>query len=449
MTDLEQSRDHFLSVWDDFRPSGASAESGRWADLRRAGRDAFAERGLPTTRLEEWRYTSLAPLAALRPRLSRGDVPVELERLEAVAFPVFACSLVAFVNGYHRPDLSTLRSSTGEVQVESLAAHRAARGEPGAWGEPLAEAKQHPFVALNRAFLDDGARVRVPSGHAAESPVHLVFASGRTQASEEGEEAGFSLPRVRIDAEAGSRAMIVQDHVSLAETGAHFVDAVTEVHLGPEASLDLVVIQRENAETVHVSNLAVHLSRGSRFRAHTLCLGGRLLRNDASALLAEEGVECALRGLFLCEGERLVDNHTLIDHAAPHGTSDELYKGILSGRGHGVFRGRVIVRPHAQKTNARQSNPNLLLSDGAEIDTKPQLEIWADDVKCSHGSAIGRTDPEALFYLQTRGIELDEARRLLTRGFAAEVLASLPSEALSEGLAAVLDEHLSAQEVSP
>jgi Fe-S cluster assembly protein SufD len=429
MSEFERSRDHFLSLWDGFRPATAGREDARWADVRRQARDLFAEHGLPTTRLEEWRYTNLEPLAALRPRPAAGARAVSRGQVEAVAFPVFACSLVVFVNGNHRADLSTI-----------LSGGNAARVEPGPWAAPLADPKEHPFLALNRAFLDDGGCVRIPAGPSAGPPLHLVFASGGT------ETAGFSQPRLRIDAEAGSQAVIVQDHVSLTPGSAHFTNASTEVALGAGASLDLVVVQREGEETIHVSNLAVHQSRDSRLRCHVLTLGGRLVRNDLSALLAEEGVECTLRGLFLGTGDRLADNHTLVDHAAPHGTSEELYKGILAGRSRGVFRGRVLVRPHAQKTNARQSNPNLLLGDGAEIDTKPQLEIWADDVKCSHGSAIGRTDPDALFYLQARGIAPQEARRMLTRGFAAEVLGSIPGDALREGLGAVLDERLAGLE---
>ncbi|MDH5306362.1 MAG: Fe-S cluster assembly protein SufD, partial [Myxococcales bacterium] len=205
-----------------------------------------------------------------------------------------------------------------------------------------------------------------------------------------------------------------------------------------------ILVQRESDAHFHTSNLQVIAQRAARLHASTLTLGGALVRNDAEVLLSEEGAECTLNGLFVGGGDQVLDNHTLIDHAVPHCTSRELYKGVLGGRARGVFRGRVIVRPDAQKTNASQSNPNLLLSSSAEMNTKPQLEIYADDVKCSHGTSIGQIDLEALFYLRSRGLDEARARDLLTRGFALEVLESLPVPALGAGLDDVLVERLRA-----
>jgi Fe-S cluster assembly protein SufD len=237
---------------------------------------------------------------------------------------------------------------------------------------------------------------------------------------------------------------VIQDHVALG-AGPHpprLTNAVTQVVVGDDASLELVVLQREDAAARALSNLSVRVERDGRFASHVVTLGGRFVRNDLAALLADENAECRLLGLFLGTGERLVDNHTLVDHAMPHGRSEELYKGILADRSRGVFRGRVVVRPGANKTDARQSNANLILGRGAEIDTKPQLEIHADDVKCSHGSAIGRIDPEALFYLRARGLSEAAARAVLTRGFAHEVLAALPHAALVEALGDALAARL-------
>ena len=252
----------------------------------------------------------------------------------------------------------------------------------------LVDAKGHPFAALNGALADQGVLVRIPEGAVLDHPVHLVFVSVSPSA------ARISSPRVIIEAGAGSRAVVVQDHVSV-DAGPHLTNAVTEVRVAANASLELAVLQREAAADLHFSNVGVRVERDARFRSHTITLGGRLVRNDLEVVLAGEGAEATLNGAFLGTDERLIDNHTLVDHAVPHGTSRELYKGILGGRSRGVFRGRVLVRPDAQKTDATQSNPNLLLADGAEIDSKPQLEIHADDVKCSHGSAIGRIDEDA------------------------------------------------------
>jgi Fe-S cluster assembly protein SufD len=240
-------------------------------------------------------------------------------------------------------------------------------------------------------------------------------------------------PRVVVIAEAGSEITVVQDHVSVG-AAAGFTNAVTEVHVGAGARVRFVLLQREDDAHLHVSNLQVRQDRDSLFSAHTLSLGGRLVRNDAGVLLADRGAECRLDGLFVGGGDAVIDNHTEVDHAHPRCDSHELYKGVLGGSARGVFRGRVIVRPDAQKTNATQSNRNLLLGAKAEIDTKPQLEIYADDVKCSHGSTIGRLDETALFYLRSRGIGEERARDLLTRAFALEVLERLPTPALREGL---------------
>jgi Fe-S cluster assembly protein SufD len=240
-------------------------------------------------------------------------------------------------------------------------------------------------------------------------------------------------PRVVVVAEASSRVTIVQDHVSVG-IGAAFTNAVTEVHVGAGATVHWVLLQREHDAHFHVSNLQVRQERDSRFTAHTLTLGGRLVRNDAGVMLGGEGAECQLDGLYIGGGTSVLDNHTEIDHAVPHCTSRELYKGVLGGTARGVFRGRVIVRPHAQKTSAIQSNANLLLGDRAEVDTKPQLEIYADDVKCGHGSSTGRLDENALFFLRSRGLDAERARDMLTRAFALEVIERLPTRALSEGL---------------
>jgi Fe-S cluster assembly protein SufD len=382
------------------------------AALRRAGLEAFAAAGLPTTRLEEWRYTSLTELAAHDWRLADGGKSAATrDVVEALASPVFACGLLVFANGRLVPGLSALRSP--EVEVTSLAEAR--RGRTPAKLGALVDAKQHPLAALATALLDDGAWIRLPAGAKLRQPLHLVFLS---------EAGGAPLavqPRVIVEAGRGSQAVIVQDHISLGG-GPAFTNAVTELHVGPGARLEHVLLQRESAAVFHASNTAAQIERDGRLGAHVVTLGGRLVRNDLAVTLAGEGAEARLSGLFLCTGERLVDNHTFVDHAVPHGTSRQLYKGVLAGSSRGVFRGRVRVRPGAQRTDARQSNPNLLLSDLAEIDGKPQLEIHADDVKCSHGSAIGRVDDAAA------------ARALLVRGFAAEVLAALPEPALADAL---------------
>jgi Fe-S cluster assembly protein SufD len=418
VTSLAAANERFLALSEPERGAEASA----CAALRRAGREAFAAQGLPTTRLEEWRYTNVAELAAPAWRLpAAGATGVSRDAVEALASPVFACGLLVFVDGRLAPGLSALR--VPEVELIPIAEAGGSRSALGS----LVDLKAHPFAALATALLDDGVCVRLPAGARLEQPLHLVFLSLGAG------EPTLTQPRVFVEAGRGSRAVVVQDHVS-AGPGPAFTNAVTELHVGPGASLEHVLLQRESDATFHVSHTAALLEREARLVTHAITLGGRLVRNDLCVTLAGEGSEAVLNGLFLGSGERLVDNHGFVDHAVPRGTSRQLYKGVLADRARGVFRGRVRVRPGAQHTDAKQSNPNLLLSPDAEIDSKPQLEIFADDVKCSHGSAIGRTDEDALFYLRTRGIDESSARTLLVRGFAAEVLAALPEPALAEAL---------------
>jgi Fe-S cluster assembly protein SufD len=426
MSSLEDARDRFVAEHRAF-VAARGAEPAWLARHRQDAIAAFAARGLPSTREEEWRYTSLAPLAA-QPLALAQPARITRAELEEIATPLFACSLYAFANGHALPELSAPPGLPGGARCDSLAALIADSTSPIEGRlDHYVDSKQHPFAALNAAFVCDGALVRAPRGVAVEQPVHLVFASAT------GARPHMSHPRVVVVAEAGSRITVVQDHVSLG-SGVAFTNAVTEVHVGAGATVHWVLLQREHDAHLHVSNLAVRQERDSSFSSHTLTLGGRLVRNDARTVLAGEGAECRLDGLYVGGGASVLDNHTEVDHAVPHGTSQELYKGVLGGSARGVFRGRVIVRPDARKTSASQSNPNLVVGDRAEIDTKPQLEIYNNDVKCGHGSTIGRLDENALFYLRSRGLPEPRARDLLMHGFAVEVLERLPGRALAEGL---------------
>ena len=436
MSALEAGRDRFLALHEPF-VRALGAEPAWLGALRAQALESFREQGFPHTRLEEWRYTNVAALAKQELALAAPPVrPVSRDDLEHHAFPVFACSVYVFVNGRFAPKLSAPTRLECGTTLTSLAELRRSAPQqlPRQLGR-LVDAKRHPFAALATAFLDDGAWLRIPRGAGAEQPIHLVFVSAP------GGEPAVVHPRVLIQAEPGSRLTLIQDHVVVGNaTG--FSNSVTEVEVGAGASVEYVSIQREPDHRYHVSNLAVTQDRDSSFSAHSFCLGGALVRNDLSVLLAGEGAECRLDGLFVAGGRQLIDNHTLVDHAVPHCTSRETYKGILGGESRGIFRGRILVRPDAQQTSAQQSNPNLLIGAGAEVDTKPQLEIHADDVKCSHGSSIGQIDAQALFYLRSRGLSAETARDLLMRAFAQEILRALPVPALADALDDVLQERL-------
>ncbi len=405
-------------------------------ELRAHARLSLVEQGLPHTRLEAWRHTSLAALEAIdwaTPDTAAIPLP---DRLPELAFDPDAAARAVLVDGRLIARLSS--PSVPGARISSIAQARSGGPEESLLGGvlgQLADPKLDAFTALNTALLDDGALIEIGRGQQLERPLHVVFAAATTRR--------LQCPRLAVMARAGSRGMLVVEHLTVGD-GPHLTSLVTELIVEADARLDVIFLQREGDGSLLVSNVHARQSRDSRLAIHTLSIGGRLIRNSLACLLAETGSETDMRGLFVGAGDRHIDNHTIADHAAPHTTSRELYKGVLGGESRGVFCGRVIVRPGAQKADSTQSNPNLLLTARAEIDTQPQLEIYADDVKCSHGATIGRLDEDALFFLRSRGIGLDEARVLLTRGFASEILEALPGDGLRERVGAWVEAALEA-----
>jgi Fe-S cluster assembly protein SufD len=412
------------TIQDAFVAAFAEREAGGPSWLREPRRSAiarFAERGLPTTRDEEWKYTNLAPLAAMPLDLAAdgaGEAPTDDALVPFLIGPASWNRLV-FVNGRYVAKLSTVRSLPAGGHVGSLAEALITHAEVvRPYLATGAGQSDDAFGALNAAFWADGAFVRVPAGTSVEEPIQLLFLATPREAPH------AEHPRSLIVLEPGSRLVLVESHVALGAS-AYLTNAVTEVVLRPGADLDHHRIVLEGREAIHVGQTRVREERDSRFASCTVVFGGRLVRNDVSAVLDAEGAECRLSGLFVVGGEQHVDIHTVIDHVAPRATSRQLYKGVLDGTARGVFSGRVVVRPDANGTDAHQTNKNLLLSDGVEVDSKPQLEIFADDVKCSHGAADGQLAADAIFYLKSRGLDEASARTLLTYGFANEVLAQI------------------------
>ena len=419
----DDARETFLASFGDAEASGPA-----WLQaLRKESMAVFAASGFPDTSLEDWRYTNLLPLARTAWAPARaGAGALDRPAIERLSFPVFACSVFVFVNGRFAKELSAPRALSGSLEVGSL---RSAVAACPALVEPhlarLAKTSGAPLVALNTALFEDGAFVRLPEGSAVEAPIHLVHLALP------GAGPSASHPRTLVVAERGSRATVIEDFVSLG-AGRTLTNAVTEIALGEGASLEHVTLQREHEDAAHLATLHVRQERDSLYKAHGISLGGTMTRNDLRAVLDGTGAECELNGFYVASGRQHVDNHTTVDHARPHGTSREVYKGVLDGEARGVFAGRVIVRPDAQKTSAQQTNKNLLLSRDAEVNSKPQLEILADDVKCSHGSTIGQLDEDALFYLRARGIDTRAAQALLMRAFATEITARISISALRE-----------------
>lgn len=408
-----------------------SARGAEWLlPIREAALASFRERGFPTTHDEDWKYTSLDRIAAGDFQVATSPTVVALDTILAHTFIDAVHSRIVFVDGVYAPKLSSLHGSG--VRVESLA--EAARRGDATLRERVGHCQgrqTNSLLALNTAFASDGAVVRAGRGSRLEHAIELLFVAtgGATPLA--------SHPRNLIICEAGSEAQIVENYYGLGD-GKYFTNSVTDVVVETDAVADYYCVERDGANGFQVNQLDVEVARNGRFTAHTVTLGGALVRNNVRVVLNGAGAECSLNGLYLLEGAQHVDNHTEIDHAHPHTSSRELYKGILTGTAHAVFNGKVVVRKDAQKTDARQTNRNLLLSENGVVNTKPQLEIYADDVKCSHGSTIGQLDRDALFYLRSRGIGLEDARRLLSYAFANEVVSRIGIPSMREGL----DEYL-------
>jgi Fe-S cluster assembly protein SufD len=402
----------------------------RWLEAtREAAIRRFAELGFPTTRDEEYRFTNVSPIADTAFERPAEAAHVDLAAIEPYLFGSQCATELLFVNGRaSNPDLSprTLPEGVTATTLSRLIASGAvAELEPHL--ARVADFNGSAFSALNTALFQDAAVVFVAPGVVLDAPINLVFVS-TTQGTPT-----VSFPRVLIMAGENSQSTFVETHVGIGD-GTYFSCAVTEVVCEEHAIVDHYRAQLEPSHGYHYCRLQVRAKRSATFLSHAFSLGGAIVRNDLGADLVGEGVNCTLNGLYLADGGTLVDNHTTINHAAPHCASHEVYKGILGGRARAIFNGKIIVAIDAQKTDAKQTNKAMLLSDQAQMNTKPQLEIFADDVKCTHGATVGQLDADSLFYLQARGLDRDTARGLLIRGFAGDIVERVKFQPLRERL---------------
>lgn len=423
----------YLSNFEAFEKSLNGEASSAVHAIRRAAIARFAELGFPTTHDEEWKYTDVSSLAKVpfRILLRSGEEKVSPGDIEPFLFGNFAPNTLVWINGHYSHELSTPARNPAwppAVRVESLAG--ALKNDSGQMISHLAKYARYDdnaFTALSTAFFQDGALVSIPDGLVLDDPIHLLFVS-----TDVGGPA-VTHPRNLFLIGRNSQVSILESHRGLAPD-TFFTNGVTEILLGENAVLEYHQLQDERDRSFHVGTTQVRQERSSNFTSHSISLGGALVRNNVVAVLDGEGAECTLNGLYLATGKQHVDNHTVIDHAKPHCSSHELYKGILDGKSRGVFNGKIMVRKDAQKSDAKQTNKNLVLSDDASIDTKPQLEIFASDVKCTHGATIGQLDEEAVFYLRSRGICAGEARHILIDAFAGDVVDRIKIAAVREGL---------------
>ncbi|MCZ6751394.1 MAG: Fe-S cluster assembly protein SufD [Acidobacteria bacterium] len=436
---ITEKQEIFLASFRELEKKLAGKEPAWLSRIRREAIERFAAIGFPTTRDEEWKFTSVAPLAKI------SFSPAAQESLAGFSKDLAQEWLgeglgnrLVFVNGRYSESMSSVENFPRGVLMGSLAAAlQQANGQLEAHLARYAVYRNHAFAALNTALWEDGAYLRIPKGTVVEEPVHVLYVSTA------GKQASVSHPRTLLVAEPDSQVTLIESYVGLPE-GVCFSNAVTEIVAGENSVIDHYKLQKENGQSYHIAVLQVHQERNAHVSSCSISLDGALVRNDVNVTLDAEGAECVLNGLYMAGGRQHVDNHTTVDHAKPHGTSRQLYKGILSGHAAGVFNGKILVRKDAQKTNAVQYNKNLLLSENAAVNTKPQLEILADDVRCTHGATVGQIDPEAVFYLRSRGIGQQDAQSLLTYAFAGEVIERIRPEPVRTQVQTALFARLSA-----
>ena len=406
--------------------------------LRRAALARFEELGFPTTRDEEWRFTNVSPIArtnfmpAGRPEAGA----VSMEQIDRFLFHGHAGHRLVFVNGHFVPELSDAGTAPAGVVVDGLAA--SLERYPDLVTQHLsrhARVDENGFTALNAAFMQDGAFLLVPDNTVLPEAIHLLYVALP------GSEPLLAAPRNLFVVGRNSRVAIVESYVALG-SGAYLTNVVSELVVGENATVEHDRLQMEDAAAYHVGTINMYQLGNSTVTSNSISLGGSIVRNTVTAVLDAPGSTCTLNGLSLATGSQIIDNHTAIDHAKPHCQSHELYKSILDGASRGVFNGKIFVRKDAQKTDAKQTNQTLLLSDDATVDTKPQLEIFADDVKCTHGATVGQLAGEQLFYLRARGIDEIAARDMLTFAFAADVIDRVHVEPLREQLDTLLHTRL-------
>lgn len=421
----------FVQPFEPIERSASDRQAPSWLfPLRKAGIARFAEQGLPTLEHEDWRFTNLAPLRDLPflPTLEPKPATLQAEDLAGRPFARLAGEVLVFVDGHYHAGLSRRTEAAAGFIISPLAT--ALTAHPALIEPHLTRYTRTDggaFTALNDAYFTDGAFIQVSDGVTVEHPVQLVFISTA-------QTTGAAVhPRNLILVGTGAQVTVLEHYLGLGEAPG-LTNTVTELVAGDRAIIEHVRFQDEPRTTIHLGGMVATFGRAAQASLHSFALGARLSRQNIRTRLDGEGLEVILNGLYLTDRDQLADHHMVVDHAKPHCASHEYFNGILEDRSRGVFHGRILVRKGAQKTDAKQTNKNLLLSDDATANTKPQLEIYADDVKCTHGATIGQLHPEHIFYLRSRGIPEDTARRMLIHAFAGEIIERVRHTAIREEL---------------
>ena len=411
---MNNNIEHYLN---DFEQLDGAIKSDWFSEQRQSALSLFKESGFPSSRQENWKYTDTRPIAKKEfSHSNEASVSISSDEIDAVRFQGLDCYELVFINGIYSKDHSRIEGLPENIVIENMAAALAKDSELlEKHLAQYADNKVSPFTALNTAFIQHGTYINVPKNTAIDKPINILYLSKNS------DQPFASHPRNLIVMGEQSEATLIESYIGLDDAN-YFTNAVTEVSLSASAILKHYKIQQESLNAYHIGNLNVMQGKDSRFESNSISLGGSLVRNDIHGQLAAEGASIVMNGLYMTTDKQHVDNHTRVDHLKPNTFSTENYRGVLNGKSRAVFNGKVVVHPQAQKIEAHQNNANLLLSDDAEIDTKPELEIYADDVKCSHGATVGQLDQDMMFYLRSRAIDEDTAKSLLTYAFADEVL---------------------------
>jgi len=436
MIQPDEIKKQYLENFQVFENSLNGEKERPFHNLRKEAIESFSNLNFPAAKDEEWRFTNISPLFKNQFVLPQGDQSRSIEDLSKFLIEGLEANLLTFVNGIYSAELSSVNDLPEGVIVCNIAEAAEKHYQLlEKYFAKYAKYKENIFNSLNAAFTNNGAFIYIPDGKIIEKPVMILHVVSV------GEDKLLVQPRNLFIAGTNSQVKIIENYTSV-NGGVYFTNAVTEIICGEDAVVEHVKLQNESHSAFHIATIEIDLEKHSNFSSYNVSLGSAITRNNINAKFNDEWSECTLNGLLLTDGTQLIDNHTMIDHAVPNCVSHELYKGVLDGKSKAVFNGKVMVRKDAQKTNAFQQNKTIILSDEALIDTKPQLEIFADDVKCSHGATIGRLDEDSLFYLRARGIGLEQAKTILIYAFASDVVHSINIDPLKDHLEKLLAERL-------
>jgi Fe-S cluster assembly protein SufD len=435
MSQIAEFKDWFISKFAELEKNLNGEKEHFIHQQRKEAIENFSKLNFPNTKDEEWKYTNISPLLNYKFISAKKDSDDKKIDISSFLFSKDEHSVITFINGIYSEKSSKIKDLPDGVVIDNLLAVEKNNPElVKKYFGKFASTNDNIFTALGTAFVSDGVFIHIPDNKVIEDIIHVLYITDTN------EEIIVVQPRNLIVAGKNSQATVIEHYLSLTDS-TYFTNSVTEVIAEENSFIDHIKLQEESRNAFHISRMEIDQERNSNFTSHAISFGAQISRNDINARFNDEGGECTLNGLFLTEDKQLFDTHTLIDHAMPHCNSHEHYKGILNDKSRGVFNGKVMVRKDAQKTNAFQQNNNIILTKDALVNTKPQLEIFADDVKCSHGATVGQLDMDAMFYLKSRGIGDDAAKAILIHAFASDVVKSIKVEAIRNYLEEILNKR--------